>query len=61
LEQSAYGKYELGQRQPSLGVLQRLSNYFGVTTDYLLGNTDDLTPSSATTSSRAEILADATI
>ncbi|MDR1761671.1 MAG: helix-turn-helix transcriptional regulator [Bacteroidales bacterium] len=40
LEQSTYGKYELGKRQPSLEVLQKLADYFNVSTDYLLGNTD---------------------
>ncbi|MCL2462254.1 MAG: helix-turn-helix domain-containing protein [Defluviitaleaceae bacterium] len=37
LEQSTYGKYELGKRQPSLEVLQKLSSFFDVSTDYLLG------------------------
>ncbi len=40
LEQSSYGKYELGQRQPSLEILQKLANFFEVSTDYLLGGTD---------------------
>ncbi len=41
LEQSTYGKYELGQRQPSLDVLQQLADFFEVSTDYLLGLTDN--------------------
>jgi transcriptional regulator with XRE-family HTH domain len=44
LEQSTYGKYELGQRQPSLGILQKLADYFFVSTDYLLGKSDNPTP-----------------
>lgn len=30
--------WELGNRQPSLETLNKISNMFGVTTDYLLGN-----------------------
>ncbi len=41
LEQSTYGKYELGQRQPSLEILQQLADFFEVSTDYLLGLTDN--------------------
>ncbi len=44
LEQSTYGKYELGQRQPSLDTLLKLASYFEVSTDYLLGCTDSPTP-----------------
>lgn len=33
---SAVGMYEQGRREPSLGLLVRLSQEFGVTTDYLL-------------------------
>ena len=34
---SAYGNYELGQREPSIDMLLKLADYFGVTVDYLLG------------------------
>ncbi len=43
LEQSTYGKYELGQRQPSLEILQKLADYFDVSTDYILGKSEDPT------------------
>lgn len=33
---SAVGMYEQGRREPSLGLLVRLAQEFGVTTDYLL-------------------------
>ena len=33
---SAIGMYEQGRREPSLGLLVRLAQEFGVTTDYLL-------------------------
>jgi len=40
LEQSTYGKYELGHRQPSLEVLNEIARFFDVSTDYLLGNSE---------------------
>jgi transcriptional regulator with XRE-family HTH domain len=43
LEQSTYGKYELGKRQPSLEMLQKLSEIFAVSVDYLLGISDEPT------------------
>lgn len=36
----AYTAYESGNRQPDYETLQRLADYFNVTTDYLLGRTD---------------------
>lgn len=33
---SAYGNYELGQREPDNATLTKLADYFGVSTDYLL-------------------------
>ena len=45
---SAVGMYEQGRREPSLGLLVRLAQELGVTTDYLLtGETLDTDPSSA--------------
>lgn len=45
---SAVGMYEQGRREPSLGLLVRLAQELGVTTDYLLtGETLDADPSSA--------------
>ena len=32
--------YELGTRKPTLDVINKLADYFGVTTDYLLGRTN---------------------
>ena len=40
LDQSSYGNYELGKRQPSLEMLNKLADYFQVSTDYLLGKTN---------------------
>ena len=44
IDQTTYGKYELGKRQPSLESLYKLAEYFNVTTDYLLGRSDNLNP-----------------
>lgn len=43
LAQSTIGTYERGVRQPSLENLVVISKYFNVTTDYLLGITDEYT------------------
>lgn len=40
VQKSAISKYELGRAQPSPDVLKKLSEYFGVTTDYLLGRSN---------------------
>lgn len=37
----AYGYYEKGERQPNPEMLLKLAEYFGVTTDYLLGRTEN--------------------
>lgn len=37
---SAYGNYELGQREPCIDFLCKLAKHFGVTIDYLLGVSD---------------------
>lgn len=36
--------YEQGSRQPDYETLQQIANFFDVSTDYLLGRTDDPTP-----------------
>jgi Predicted transcriptional regulators len=38
IHESTYGKYELGQRQPSFEITQQLANYFNVSVDYLLSS-----------------------
>jgi transcriptional regulator with XRE-family HTH domain len=44
LHESTYGKYELGRREPDFETLNKLADYFGVTTDYLLGREGAETP-----------------
>lgn len=38
---SAYGNYELGQRQPTPEMLCKLADIFGVSVDYLLGRENE--------------------
>lgn len=37
---STLGMYETGKREPSLKVLNKIANYFNVSTDYLLGRSE---------------------
>ncbi len=37
-------QYETGKRQPDLDILKSISEYFNVSTDYLLGRTNDPLP-----------------
>ena len=41
VQKAAVSKYELGRAVPSTDVLSKLAYHFGVTTDYLLGLSDD--------------------
>lgn len=41
VERSSVSLWETNLRQPSYTVLVRLANLFGVSTDFLLGRTDD--------------------
>ena len=43
VQKSAVSKYELGRAVPSTDVLKKLANYFNVSTDYLLGLSDQPT------------------
>lgn len=36
-----YQYYEKGQKEPTLSVLLRLADFFGVSLDYLVGRSDD--------------------
>lgn len=38
---STIGMYEQNRRQPDINTLGKIANYFNVTSDYLLGLTDD--------------------
>lgn len=41
---SALSKYETGKREPDFELLQKIANYFNVTTDYLLCISDNPAP-----------------
>ncbi|MCO5483399.1 helix-turn-helix transcriptional regulator [Enterococcus faecalis] len=42
VSQPNYRRWETGERAPSSDTLERLSDFFHVSTDYLLGRTDDM-------------------
>ena len=42
--QNTYSQYETGKRQLPLDILIRLADYFGTSTDYILGLTDECKP-----------------
>ncbi len=44
IKQNTYSQYENGQRSLPLDVLIKLAEYFGTSTDYILGLTDEKTP-----------------
>lgn len=44
MQRSVYRRYESGLRETPAWVVDRLADYYSVSTDYLLGRTDDPTP-----------------
>ena len=38
---ATYCRYEQGKREPTASVLDRMADYYDVTTDYLLGRSDN--------------------
>ena len=42
--QVCYSYYEMGKRDIPTDVLIRLADYYGTSTDYLLGRTDEMKP-----------------
>jgi transcriptional regulator with XRE-family HTH domain len=43
IREQAYQKYEYGMREPNHAITIKLADYFNVSTDYLLGRTDNPT------------------
>ncbi len=37
----SYCRYESGEREPTVSVLVRIADFYNVTTDYLLGRSDE--------------------
>ena len=54
VSRTAYTKYEGGGIPLSEDILTRLADYFHVSTDYILGRTEALSPNSEATLSRTE-------
>ena len=48
MHRSVYRRYESGERETPAGVVVKLADYYQVSTDYLLGRTDDPTPPKGT-------------
>ena len=44
MQRSVYRRYEGGERETPAWVVVKLADYYKVSTDYLLGRTDDPTP-----------------
>jgi HTH-type transcriptional regulator, competence development regulator len=44
ITRQGYSKYENGQSQPDIETINKLAQFFNVTTDYLLGRTDNPIP-----------------
>lgn len=45
ISRARYSHYENGARQPDFNTLEQLASFYNVTTDFLLGRTDDLNSS----------------
>ncbi|MFS0766071.1 helix-turn-helix domain-containing protein [Peribacillus phoenicis] len=41
VSRARYSHYENGRSEPDMEILQKMADYFGVSTDYLLGRTND--------------------
>ena len=48
MHRSVYRRYESGERETPAWVVVKLADYYQVSTDYLLGRTDDPTPPKGT-------------
>ena len=44
ITQQAYSNYEKGKREPDYDMLVKISDFYGVSTDWLLNKTDDPRP-----------------
>lgn len=57
VERATVSRYETGDREPDSEVIRRLAGFFGVSVDYLLGQTDDPRPAQKIREQQAEYLA----
>ena len=44
IKQQQYSEYEIGKRLISMECLNKIANFYGVSLDYLVGNTDERKP-----------------
>ena len=44
ITERTYQNYELGLREPKVSILMRIARFYGVSSDYLVGLTDDPAP-----------------
>lgn len=44
LSKIGYCRYEYGERTPSMQTLEVIAQCFGTSVDYIIGNTDDMSP-----------------
>lgn len=44
MSQTGYSKYETGENDIPVGILEKLADIYGTSTDYLLGRTDQREP-----------------
>lgn len=42
IPKGTYASYEYGQREPNIEMINKIADFYGVTTDYLLGRTETL-------------------
>ncbi len=59
VDRATISRYETGDREPDYELVKKFADFFGVTTDYLLGRTDIRTPldSESNTDAAAKIVA----
>ena len=44
MSQTGYSKYETGENDIPVAILEKLADFYNTSVDYLLGRTDQLTP-----------------
>lgn len=45
ISRGSLSMYEIGQREPDFAMLRRIADFFNISTDYLLGRTNEMTHS----------------
>lgn len=56
MQNTAISKYELGERKPDQEILMQLANFFDVSVDFLLGNSDIRNPYKDDSKSKEEYI-----